>query len=200
MLQTGLVRKAFPSSFRVRSCSLVCGSWPSPRRFSTSSSKHDSTAPKIPRQIPSTLLITGVAGVLLGFGLANTPAFASSPTRPKAKFGTPEDFEAAIRDLRLAFSSTPSQVSTDPDDLYTHGSSPNALHPGITHSVVVYPESTEEVVKIVKIATQYRMPITPYSGATSLEGQYRGVSKLKLSSSAKLIFVTSILVEGSVLT
>jgi len=188
MLQTSLVRKALHSSFRVRSSSLVCGSWPSPLRFSTSSSKHDSTAPKRSRQIPSALLITGVAGVLLGFGLANTPAFASSPTpRPKAKFGTPEDFEAAIRDLQSAFSTTPKQVSTDPDDLYTHGYSPNALHPGITHSVVIYPESTEDVVKIVKIATQYRMPITPYSGATSLEGQYRGVSKSKPSSSAKLI-------------
>lgn len=43
------------------------------------------------------------------------------------------------------------------------------------HSVVVYPESTEDVVKIVKIATKYRTPITAYSGATSLEGHYRGV-------------------------
>ena len=44
------------------------------------------------------------------------------------------------------------------------------------HSVVVYPESTEDVVKIVKIATKYRMPVVPYSGATSLEGHFRGVS------------------------
>jgi len=43
------------------------------------------------------------------------------------------------------------------------------------HSVVVYPENTEDVVKIVNIATKYRAPITAYSGATSLEGQYRGV-------------------------
>jgi len=40
--------------------------------------------------------------------------------------------------------------------------------------VVVYPRSTEDVVKIVKIATKYRMPITPFSGGTSLEGSYRG--------------------------
>jgi D-lactate dehydrogenase (cytochrome) len=65
---------------------------------------------------------------------------------------------------------------------------------GIDHSVVVYPESTEDVVKIVKIANKYKMPITvcyprdhseggsdlflqPYSGATSLEGQFIGVSE-----------------------
>ena len=46
---------------------------------------------------------------------------------------------------------------------------------GINHSVVVYPENTNDVVKIVKIANKYRMPIVPYAGATSLEGQYRGV-------------------------
>ncbi|KAJ3998891.1 FAD-linked oxidase-like protein [Lentinula boryana] len=31
-------------------------------------------------------------------------------------------------------------------------------------------------IKIVKIATKYRMPITAYAGATSLEGQFRGYS------------------------
>ena len=46
---------------------------------------------------------------------------------------------------------------------------------GIDHSVVVYPENTDDVVEIVKIANKYRMPIVPYAGATSLEGQYRGV-------------------------
>ena len=43
-------------------------------------------------------------------------------------------------------------------------------------SVVVYPSSTEDVVKIVKTAVKYRMPVIPYSGATSLEGHFRAVS------------------------
>jgi D-lactate dehydrogenase (cytochrome) len=42
-------------------------------------------------------------------------------------------------------------------------------------SVVVYPKSTEDVVQIVKVSSKYRMPITAYSGATSLEGQFRSV-------------------------
>ena len=42
-------------------------------------------------------------------------------------------------------------------------------------SVVVYPSTTEEVAVIVKIATKYKVPITVYSGATSLEGHYRAV-------------------------
>ena len=46
---------------------------------------------------------------------------------------------------------------------------------GALHSIIVYPQSTEDVVKIVKVATKYRIPVIPYSGATSLEGQTRGV-------------------------
>lgn len=43
------------------------------------------------------------------------------------------------------------------------------------HTVVVHPESTEDVVKIVKIAVKYKMPVTPYSGGSSLEGNFRAV-------------------------
>ena len=48
---------------------------------------------------------------------------------------------------------------------------------GSKPSVVVYPSSTEDVVKIVKTAVKYRMPVVPYSGATSLEGHFRAVSQ-----------------------
>jgi D-lactate dehydrogenase (cytochrome) len=40
---------------------------------------------------------------------------------------------------------------------------------------VVYPDATEDVVKIVNVARKYRMPIIPYSGGTSLEGHFAGV-------------------------
>lgn len=46
---------------------------------------------------------------------------------------------------------------------------------GYPHSVVVYPDSTEDVVKIVNVARKYRMPVIPYSGGTSLEGHFAGV-------------------------
>ncbi|KAJ3866721.1 FAD-linked oxidase-like protein [Lentinula novae-zelandiae] len=96
-----------------------------------------------------------------------------SPTKPK--YGSPEDFGKAIEELKRTFTDE-DIVSTDPEDVYNHGFSVNDYHPGISHSVVVYPSTTEDVVKIVKIATKYRMPITAYSGATSLEGQFRGFS------------------------
>ena len=55
---------------------------------------------------------------------------------------------------------------------------------GFPHSVVVYPKSTEDVVKIVDVARKYRMPVIPYSGGTSLEGHFAGVRN-PLSSLAK---------------
>lgn len=35
--------------------------------------------------------------------------------------------------------------------------------------------STDDVVKVVKVSRKYRIPITPYSGGTSLEGHFGGV-------------------------
>jgi D-lactate dehydrogenase (cytochrome) len=58
--------------------------------------------------------------------------------------------------------------------LKTYGSSENSYHPTLPHAVIVRPSSTLDVVTVVKIARKYRVPITPYSGATSLEGQFSG--------------------------
>lgn len=38
--------------------------------------------------------------------------------------------------------------------------------------LIVYPTSTEQVSQIMKVCYKYRIPIVPYSGGTSLEGQY----------------------------
>ncbi|KAI0772190.1 FAD-linked oxidase-like protein [Irpex lacteus] len=100
--------------------------------------------------------------------------FNSSPGLNNA-YGTAEEFKKAIAELRAAF---PDQdtVSTDEEVLETHGFSGNDYHPGSSPTVVVYPNSTEDVVKIVNISRKYRMPVVAYSGATSLEGQYRAPS------------------------
>ena len=47
------------------------------------------------------------------------------------------------------------------------------------HTVVVHPRSTEDVAKVVKIAVKYKMPITPYSGGSSLEGNFRAVRVIR---------------------
>ncbi|KAF8877514.1 FAD-linked oxidase-like protein [Infundibulicybe gibba] len=124
-------------------------------------------------------LVTAIGSGVAGYGIATTSNVGSTTSGLKAdsgfgNFGSPEDFQRAIKELKAEFSESEDTISTDPDVIYAHGFSSNDYHPGISHSVVVYPKSTQDVVRIVQIATKYRMPITPYSGATSLEGHFRG--------------------------
>uniref|UniRef100_A0A8H7Y5B3 D-lactate dehydrogenase (cytochrome) n=1 Tax=Psilocybe cubensis TaxID=181762 RepID=A0A8H7Y5B3_PSICU len=88
-------------------------------------------------------------------------------------YASPEELECAIEQLRQIFPRAQAVV-TDPDVLKTYGSSENSYHPALPHSVIVRPQSTADVVQIVNIARNFRVPITPYSGATSLEGHFSG--------------------------
>ena len=89
-------------------------------------------------------------------------------------YANADECKAAIEELRAALPGE-GAVRTDPQLLRTYGHSDNSYHPDSPHAVIVRPGSTEDVVKIVNIARRYRMPVTPYSGATSLEGHYAGV-------------------------
>jgi len=61
---------------------------------------------------------------------------------------------------------------------------------------VVYPDSTQDVVKIVNVARKYRMPIIPYSGGTSLEGHFAGV-RIPFTYSAMPPFSKHVIRPGS---
>jgi hypothetical protein len=89
-------------------------------------------------------------------------------------YAGPSDIVKAIDELRAMFPEG-SHVSTDPDILKTYGSSDNSYHDSSPHSVVVQVYSTGDVVKVVNLARKWRIPIVPYSGATSLEGHFAGV-------------------------
>ncbi|KAK0491347.1 FAD-linked oxidase-like protein [Armillaria novae-zelandiae] len=118
------------------------------------------------------LLAVSLASGALGYFASRWNNTEAIPTT--LKYGSPKEYAHAISELQHTFSDRDSVVSTDPHDLHIHGHSEYDYHPDSLHSVVVYPDSTDDVVKIVKIATKYRMPITPYSGATNLEGHTRG--------------------------
>ncbi|KAI0078997.1 hypothetical protein K474DRAFT_1770589 [Panus rudis PR-1116 ss-1] len=88
------------------------------------------------------------------------------------KYASPGQLKKAISELQEALGD---KVTTDEDALRTYGSSPNSYHPESPHSAVIHVESTEDVVKVVNIARKYRVPVVPYSGATSLEGHFSGL-------------------------
>lgn len=67
-------------------------------------------------------------------------------------------------------------VSTNPSELERHASSDWSSHPRKLGDplpfLVVFPSTTEEVSEIVKICHKRRIPITAFSGGTSLEGHF----------------------------
>lgn len=64
-------------------------------------------------------------------------------------------------------------ISTDPDDLHAHGYSEwSTANPDGLPVAVVYPRSTEQVSIVARICFKYRVPIIPYSGGSSLEGNF----------------------------
>ncbi|KIW02297.1 glycolate oxidase, subunit GlcD [Verruconis gallopava] len=66
-------------------------------------------------------------------------------------------------------------VSTAASDLDSHSGSSWSTHPSLPTDrpfMVVKPLTTEDVSAIMKICHERRIPVTPYSGGTSLEGHY----------------------------
>lgn len=93
-------------------------------------------------------------------------------------YGDIHAYLALIEDLKRLWESKGKvdRVSTDKEDLETHGVSDWSYHEAKRPTVVVWAETTEEVQEIVLLARKHRVPITPFSGGTSLEGHFSSVS------------------------
>ena len=64
-------------------------------------------------------------------------------------------------------------ISTDEEDLHNHGYSEwSTTNPDTLPVAVAYPRSTEQVSAIARICYKYHVPIIPYSGGSSLEGNF----------------------------
>jgi D-lactate dehydrogenase (cytochrome) len=62
-------------------------------------------------------------------------------------------------------------MTMDYDERYFHGKPQNSFHKALNiPDVVVFPESEEDLSKIVQSCNKYKVPIVPYGGATSIEG------------------------------
>ncbi|ODV58738.1 FAD-binding oxidoreductase [Ascoidea rubescens DSM 1968] len=90
-----------------------------------------------------------------------------------SQYGSKQDFDNAIAEIKQFIpedniSQSPSEISTHSDNYW------NSHHPTEDQfpKIVIYPESTEDVSKLLKISNKHNIPIVPYSGGTSLEGHF----------------------------
>ncbi|KAG8816802.1 hypothetical protein FRC17_000175, partial [Serendipita sp. 399] len=129
----------------------------------------------------TTLVTAAIVGGVGGFLVADIMSDKSSQPHQKnydkPQYGGPKEVEAAYEELRALFPVTGQEkerVSKEKKILETYGYSPNSYHSEHLHSMIVRVLSTEDVVKVVNVARKYRIPVTAYSGGTSLEGHFSG--------------------------
>jgi hypothetical protein len=106
----------------------------------------------------------------------------------RSTYASPSELQAAITELREAFPK-PHIVELDLESLKSYGSSANSCLPSTPHSIIVRPESTDDVVQVVNISRKFKVPIVPYSGATSLEGHFFGVTDLTSIFPLQVIYI-----------
>ncbi|TPX30385.1 hypothetical protein SmJEL517_g06037 [Synchytrium microbalum] len=87
-----------------------------------------------------------------------------------SRYGGPNELRQAIGRFRDILNTE--DISLDADELYAHGFSELSHHQAGSPQVIVYPRNTDQVSQILKIANELRLPVIPYSGATSVEGHY----------------------------
>ncbi|KAI0838176.1 FAD-linked oxidase-like protein [Hypoxylon sp. FL0890] len=131
----------------------------------------------------SVFALTATAGVL-GFGLA-AASLQGPPKRavtlfdskmPTPQYASLDEMEDALKEIRREIASKGEEediISTDPEDLLAHGYSEwSTTNPDGLPVAVVYPRSTGQVSTIARVCHKYRVPIIPYSGGSSLEGNF----------------------------
>jgi D-lactate dehydrogenase (cytochrome) len=102
----------------------------------------------------------------------------------RARYGSAADYAAAVKELQSIFSED--DIHVDDEERNHHGASQWTYGITLPPSAVVYPTSTEDVAKILKIATKYRVPVVPYGNGTSLEGQFSAVGDISGHSDRSL--------------
>lgn len=113
---------------------------------------------------------------LVGFEPQTSGCEANETPRVGGKGSTELVMKGSHKELPKAFldelkAVCGDRVILDYDERYFHGKPQHSFHNVVNiPDVVVCPMSTEEVSKIVKACTKYKIPIVPYGGATSLEG------------------------------
>ncbi|KAL9046374.1 MAG: hypothetical protein Q9214_000775, partial [Letrouitia sp. 1 TL-2023] len=131
------------------------------------------------RPLAILLCSIAIAGTFyyLGTLTPNPPSSASTlplaAVKPSEHKTEPSNLQAAWSDLVDVVGQE--NVSTQEGDLQSHSGSDWSSYTTKdteTPFLVVYPSSTEEVSKIAKICYERRIPMTGFSGGTSIEGHF----------------------------
>ncbi|KAL7918864.1 hypothetical protein ACQKWADRAFT_303039 [Trichoderma austrokoningii] len=104
-----------------------------------------------------------------------------APADGEGGFANRAEMQEAISDIVWELGNQTDMISTDAEDLHAHGySSWSTVNPDQLPVAVAYPRTTEHVATIVRVCHRHRVPVVPYSGGSSLEGNfsapYGGVS------------------------
>lgn len=96
-----------------------------------------------------------------------------TPARlPKPKYATPSEMQSAVTELRKALGDH-DMISTEDDDLQRHGFSEwSSSNSDVLPVAVAYPRSTEDVSTIAQVCSRRKVPMVPFSGGSSLEGNF----------------------------
>ncbi|KAK7530404.1 D-lactate dehydrogenase mitochondrial precursor [Phyllosticta citricarpa] len=120
------------------------------------------------------LLLSALTGSLTyAYGVygTSTPIKSLSSASNGPVYATRKEMEKAIDELRHILGED--AISTDDEDLKVHGYSEwSSINIDQLPVAVAYPQSTEEVSQIAKICQKYKVPMIPFSGGSSLEGNF----------------------------
>ncbi|ODQ61124.1 hypothetical protein WICANDRAFT_28933 [Wickerhamomyces anomalus NRRL Y-366-8] len=122
-------------------------------------------------------------GLSLGFFFGFTMKapewkFPESSTTPidkllKPQYADSSDLFTGLNKIAKLLGQT--NVSYDKEDLIAYASNSYSTHSPSSDQrpkMICYPRSTEEVSEVLKVCHQYSIPVVPYSGGTSIEGNF----------------------------
>ncbi|KAG6991291.1 proline dehydrogenase [Physcia stellaris] len=131
------------------------------------------------RTAATLVAIVGSSLLFYYIGTWKPPAVSTSSTLPLASTEAPQH-DTSQTNLQAAWADFveilgDEHVSTKESDLQYHSGSDWSSYTTKEHEkpfLIVFPCTTEEVSKIVKICHERKIPMTGYSGGTSLEGHF----------------------------
>lgn len=152
------------------------------RRFQSTNT--NSGIGKSHRLIISLLVIGGIGAGIGGYTYGKTSILSNLPSDSfplesttklenisPPKYCNDEELKLAIEEVIVKIGDE--KISNTVTNIESHSDNGFNTHSPEAHQrpkYIIYPESTQDVIEIMKIMNKYSVPVVPYSGGTSLEG------------------------------